>query len=450
MYKKIFLLFVVNCILFAQYYDYPPHNIVLDNNLKVVASGPHKEFCPSDIPRTKISLTNPFYCTYFKIGATNPSVSERVSALKPIKIFWVWGEEYEKKYEIELTPNPCGTPIVYHYAIDKPYLEGQILIKIGDKTISYSISKQSQPQDPIEIVLSKQEAEGLRTLKRENNNPILPKLEIELSGEIKILYHIVEIDYIAIMTKEGLKCEVKRTEYDRLFSRAVSDKKTFDVEHATPIFLLLWPIDNDQLANNPKIKFSFLANQKANQISFDTQSTYASDLVKFAKYKIEEDLLSFQRIEREDLSAPLPLKNLGTNYTNKFLNSSPFSTSPNYAYQYFLWANLPPKLGLENYKFYFLDEFENKFEYNKDLTFRAAIGILNNQTKKIVSTEKEINDLVIIEKDFYKEIKTSLNNRPTIELNEIRLQKNFFYLPTLIFFLFVGFIIFKFESRFSF
>jgi hypothetical protein len=173
-------------------------------------------------------------------------------------------------------------------------------------------------------------------------------------------------------------------------------------------------------------------------------------LVKFAKYKIEEDLLSFQSIEREDLSAPLPLKNLGTNYTNKFLNSSPFSTSPNYAYQYFLWANLPPKLGLENYKFYFLDEFENKFEYNKDLTFRAAIGILNNQTKKIVSTEKEINDLVIIEKDFYKEIKTSLNNRPTIELNEIRLQKNFFYLPTLIFFLFVGFIIFKFESRFSF
>ena len=446
--KKIFLFFLFTCVLFCQYYEYPPHENIIENNLKVVASGSQKDFCPPDIPKTKISLTNPFYCTYFKIGAVNPSVSERVSALKPIKIFWVWGQEYEKKYEIELTPTPCGVPVVYHEAIGKPYLEGQIVIKIGDKKLTYLISQKNEPENPIEIELSNQERESLRTLEGNDKEPILPKLEIELNGEIKILYNIVEIDYIATVTNEGLKCETKRTTYKRLFSRGVYDKKIFDVEHAKPIFLLLWPIDNDQLANHPKIKFSFLANQKANQIWFQIKNTY--DLVKFARYIIKQDFLSFQRIEREDLPAPRNLKGLKTNYTNRFLNSSPFSYQPNYAYQYFLYTNLPSMLGLERCGFYFLDEFENEFQYFKDLTFRAGVGILDDQTKTVVSTDKEVKNVPIIKKEFYKEIKTSQFNRPTIELNKFQLQENFFYFPVVVFLVFVVFLIIKFEHYFNF
>ncbi|MFN3910268.1 MAG: hypothetical protein ACK4J0_03505 [Candidatus Anstonellaceae archaeon] len=377
MIQKTFLfifIFIFFYPIFSQstsFYDYPPHQSVYSHNLNLVSQSSFVKQRPPWLTFQEPSLSNPFHYAFFKFTSLYPSVSNRTSANKIKNFFWIWGEDHPDYYIIYLTPNACGQPYRSFRVAEKPSFGGTLKVSLDSISKSYQFDQNSQ--DPFPIQFSDMEISLLKT-KANFKEPVLPILDLQFEGEINISYNVFEMDYIVEITKNGINCRAESRTYIKKFSYPVSDRMIFEVEHSKPLFYLLQPIDNEQLSFSPQAKFVFLSNAYANKIWLTSANFIASN--RFASYSIKTDPFSFQNIYRENLQPPLKENKIFSNSTFKFLNSSFFiKEDHNFAHQYFSHAFLPYSIGKRPFSFHFLDDFNQIYSFDKELTFRSASGL---------------------------------------------------------------------------
>ncbi|MCM8830609.1 MAG: hypothetical protein NC918_00215 [Candidatus Omnitrophica bacterium] len=383
--KKLTLFcFLLYFLVFSQanYFDYPPHQKVYENNLNLVSRGPFIKQKPPWLSFQQPSLSNPFHYAFFKFTYLYPSVSNRTSAENLQSFFWIWGEEHPNYYIIYLTPDACGQSYRSFRAVSNSTLSGEVELNLGTISRTYYLTNNSS--DPFLFDFSEKE---LSLLKSFQNYPFLPILELEFNGKINITYLVFEMDYIMEITKDGINCRAVSRIYHKTFSIPVYDKVTFEVEHHPISFFLLQPIDNEQLSFSPQAKFVFFTNSNANKIWVVSEDFIAVN--KFANYSIKKDSFSFENIIRNDYPLPIKEKNFFSNSTLKFLNSSYFINSDyNFAHQYYSHIFLPHWLGTRKFYFYFLDDFNQVSFFDRDLISRSGQGI-----------RKLLSEFVIIQTD---------------------------------------------------
>jgi hypothetical protein len=382
-------------VLAADVFDQPPHKEVYLNNINLAKS--IGSFTSSPPPFVKISQpseSNPFYFTFFKFTSALPSVSNRVTASKLPEVFWIWGESHPATYTIYYKPNACGTSFTRFTAISNASLVGNLYLQLYETSKSYFFNESFE--NPFKVDFSLEDIKKLNTTLANINTkqPKLPTLTIKFNGNVEILYYVLEVVYVVIQTKEGIECKVSESSWVKKFSIPVGDTLIFDVEYNEPLFLLVQPIDDEQLSFNPQVKYVFLTNMNANTISVNHSSFLAYS--KFANYKIEKDFFGYENIKRQELNPLYFFNKTSSNSSFLFFNGKYVNSNYNFAHQFYSHTFLAPSIGKINYYFHFYDDFEHLYTFKKDLIFRSASGIRSfNENKTAFLTDNKAEQITI-------------------------------------------------------
>jgi hypothetical protein len=355
-------------------------------------------FATTSNPSYKNPISSAFF--YFTIS---PSVDSRISANESNRLIWVWGTDAPLSASFSANLGGCAPDQFIFTQVSSPKLSGDL--QYSSNNFSDSFQFDSNTSNPLNLNLNNLSKSQIQV---QNSSSALAKLSFNFEGMTLVDYSVTHNYYRLVSSGKSVVCVKYSRQFLQSYSHPIKYSKSYELEYASPSFLILSPADLEQTSVSEQIKFLSFSNLQAQKIKLNLGVTTLA-LSVFGDYDIITDELNFQNIIKQNI---IPNDSIKYSWANKTFsnalsisnyNATVFSNSSfefestssffseDYVYSYYTHHHGHLGLGLLNVSLILLDDFNREYSKNYTLQVRDISAVSLDKNVRIVSGER-VND----------------------------------------------------------